>query len=121
MSRAASKPLPSKKTNRKPGPAGVRRRALRRGDPTASEELHNQADPLDELGDLETEDDEALVAGLEDSSAEELTGDDDQIDDPIRIYLMQMGEIPMLSRARGDDLGPAHPVRPQAAFATTCW
>ena len=68
MSRAASKPLPSKKTNRKPGPAGVRRRALRRGAPTASEELHDQADPLDELGDLETEDDEALVAGLEDSS-----------------------------------------------------
>ncbi len=27
------------------------------------------------------------------------TGDDDQIDDPIRIYLMQMGEIPLLSRA----------------------
>jgi RNA polymerase primary sigma factor len=26
------------------------------------------------------------------------TGDDDQIDDPVRIYLMQMGEIPMLSR-----------------------
>ena len=28
----------------------------------------------------------------------EHTGEDDQIDDPIRIYLMQMGEIPMLSR-----------------------
>ena len=27
------------------------------------------------------------------------TGADDQIDDPIRMYLMQMGEIPMLSRA----------------------
>ena len=27
------------------------------------------------------------------------TGEDDQIDDPIRIYLMQMGEIPLLSRA----------------------
>jgi RNA polymerase primary sigma factor len=26
------------------------------------------------------------------------TGDDDQIEDPIRIYLMQMGEIPMLGR-----------------------
>ncbi|MGA2034861.1 MAG: sigma-70 factor domain-containing protein, partial [Thermoguttaceae bacterium] len=26
------------------------------------------------------------------------TGEDDQIDDPIRIYLMQMGEIPMLNR-----------------------
>ncbi len=28
----------------------------------------------------------------------EHTGEDDQIDDPVRIYLMQMGEIPMLSR-----------------------
>jgi RNA polymerase primary sigma factor len=28
----------------------------------------------------------------------EPTGGDDQIDDPVRIYLMQMGEIPMLSR-----------------------
>jgi RNA polymerase primary sigma factor len=26
------------------------------------------------------------------------TGEDDQIDDPIRIYLMQMGEIPLLNR-----------------------
>jgi RNA polymerase primary sigma factor len=28
----------------------------------------------------------------------EHTGEDDRIDDPVRIYLMQMGEIPMLSR-----------------------
>jgi RNA polymerase primary sigma factor len=28
----------------------------------------------------------------------DLTGGDDHIDDPVRIYLMQMGEIPMLSR-----------------------
>ncbi len=31
-------------------------------------------------------------------SEEEHTGDDEQIEDPVRIYLMQMGEIPMLSR-----------------------
>ena len=36
--------------------------------------------------------------GLE-VAGEKPTGDDDQIDDPIRIYLMQMGEIPLLSRA----------------------
>jgi hypothetical protein len=29
-------------------------------------------------------------------SVEEQTGEDDQIDDPVRIYLMQMGEIPLL-------------------------
>ncbi len=33
------------------------------------------------------------------AESEKATGDDDQIDDPIRIYLMQMGEIPLLSRA----------------------
>ena len=50
--------------------------------------------------------DEDLEAELEfefdadaDSDGEKPTGDDDQIDDPIRIYLMQMGEIPLLSRA----------------------
>ena len=44
---------------------------------------------------------------LEDALADEdgpaaddvqLTGNDDQINDPIRIYLMQMGEIPLLTR-----------------------
>jgi len=48
--------------------------------------------------------DEDIEADLEleldaDLEAEKLTGNDDQIDDPIRIYLMQMGEIPMLTRA----------------------
>jgi RNA polymerase primary sigma factor len=51
--------------------------------------------------------DEELEAELEaesemesdpESAEEPTTGDDDQIDDPIRIYLMQMGEIPLLSR-----------------------
>ncbi len=35
---------------------------------------------------------------LDDEHEKEHTGEDDQIDDPVRIYLMQMGEIPMLSR-----------------------
>ena len=45
------------------------------------------------------------VAVLEDDAEEALaeeeadpTGEDDRIDDPVRIYLMQMGEIPLLSR-----------------------
>ena len=35
---------------------------------------------------------------LSDGPDLELTGMDDQIDDPVRIYLMQMGEIPLLTR-----------------------
>ena len=56
---------------------------------------------------LEDSDDTAFEEPeLTDEEAEELeeegaasgTGNDDQIDDPIRIYLMQMGEIPLLDR-----------------------
>ncbi len=39
--------------------------------------------------------------GIDDPSFDvdvELTGNDDHIEDPVRIYLMQMGEIPLLSR-----------------------
>ena len=39
-----------------------------------------------------------LVETLGEEHEKEHTGEDDQIDDPVRIYLMQMGEIPMLSR-----------------------
>jgi RNA polymerase primary sigma factor len=37
------------------------------------------------------------------------TGEDNQIEDPIRIYLMQMGEIPLLSRA--EELQTARQIR----------
>ena len=36
--------------------------------------------------------------GLRDDYDADHTGEDDQIEDPVRIYLMQMGEIPLLSR-----------------------
>jgi len=59
---------------------------------------------LDDESDHET--DEDIEADLEleldsdpEAANERPTGDDDQIDDPIRIYLMQMGEIPLLTRA----------------------
>ncbi len=42
--------------------------------------------------------DDALADGGEFEGDEEQTGDDEQIEDPVRIYLMQMGEIPLLSR-----------------------
>ncbi|MGO9111469.1 MAG: RNA polymerase sigma factor RpoD/SigA [Thermoguttaceae bacterium] len=58
------------------------------------------ADASDTVPDEEIEADleMELDADLE-AATEKPTGDDDQIDDPIRIYLMQMGEIPLLSRA----------------------
>ena len=62
---------------------------------------------------------EEEVEELEESPGEETTGNDDQIDDPIRIYLMQMGEIPMLSRAGGDRLPPGRSSAAAGGFATT--
>jgi len=43
------------------------------------------------------------ISSLEDESLDDAcnadnTGDDDQIDDPVRIYLMQMGDIPLLTK-----------------------
>jgi RNA polymerase primary sigma factor len=48
--------------------------------------------------------DDALDADLDEDYGVERTGNDDQIDDPIRIYLTQMGEIPMLSRQEEIDV-----------------
>jgi RNA polymerase primary sigma factor len=48
------------------------------------------------LDDVETIDDLDIDDEAELEHADEPTGDDDQIDDPVRIYLMQMGEIPLL-------------------------
>ena len=121
MSKTASKPLPSKKTPRKPASLAFRRAAA--GDPSAppaAAEPHDpqveteEADLLDdEETELEAQAEEELAGGAEDA-AEGHTGDDDQIDDPIRIYLMQMGEIPMLSRDEEIAAGQADRVQPQA-------
>ena len=57
-------------------------------------------EPILDLDDPELIDEEALAADEEPVEDYDLavTGTDDQIDDPVRIYLMQMGEIPLLSR-----------------------
>ena len=58
------------------------------GDSRLDDESDHAADE-----DIEADLDLELDADLE-AAGEKPTGDDDQIDDPIRIYLMQMGEIP---------------------------
>ena len=61
----------------------------------------------DEFEELDRETDDTA----DEVAAEESHGDggsDCQIDDPIRMYLMQMGEIPLLNRAAGNRLGQAH-------------
>ena len=54
----------------------------------------------DEFAPAADPDDDALLAEEDALHDYELgaTGEDDQIDDPVRIYLMQMGEIPLLNR-----------------------
>ncbi len=57
-------------------------------------------DPLDDddFDDVLPPLDDELPESSGDERNAEPTGDDDRIDDPVRIYLMQMGEIPLLGR-----------------------
>jgi RNA polymerase primary sigma factor len=57
-------------------------------------EDHHDAAPVDELGELEA----PVEADELEEDLEVATGSDNAIDDPIRVYLMQMGEIPLLTR-----------------------
>ncbi len=74
--------------------------------PNGKAERNGKARPADvaveeeSLGLDDAELDEAEIDAAELLSEEELleTGADDQIEDPVRIYLMQMGEIPLLTR-----------------------
>jgi len=71
------------------------RRSNRHGNPSSVEESR-RADQfeVDDPSPNDAEDEDEL----DDAHDIEHTGKDVQIDDPIRIYLMQMGEIPMLNR-----------------------
>ena len=87
------------------------RQPVRRDLETSEAGVHSEDGPRRPLADeafdesLDEFETEALVLpedeldeALDDEPEKEHTGADDQIDDPVRIYLMQMGEIPMLSR-----------------------
>jgi len=108
----SGKPPASKPTARRPGGKSLRNgkgrangKAARRHDRpsngnAAPEPFHADHDGVEFLEAEALAAEEALLAAedLGDDGDLQATGNDDQIDDPVRIYLMQMGEIPLLSR-----------------------
>ncbi len=65
---------------------------------------------------------EALIADAEVASAfEDSDGDGRHIDDPVRMYLTQMGEIPLLDRASRKSRSPRRSKSPASASAARCW
>lgn len=79
-------------TNGNGRPASVNGHSRKRGKPASEESQSDGKSLVSQSEVVET----AIVA--EDNATVELTGNDDHIDDPVRIYLMQMGEIPLLTR-----------------------
>ena len=74
-----------------------------------SADIHSHADDAfdafrDDEFDAHGEFDDEMESDLEAEYDVDHTGNDDQIDDPIRIYLMQMGDIPMLNRKKEIDV-----------------
>ncbi|KKL57770.1 hypothetical protein LCGC14_2232100, partial [marine sediment metagenome] len=75
------------------------RRTVRRK-PVVSRRLSPKSKSLEEARAVEPENHEGKHPADEHGEYDaEQTGGDDQIEDPVRIYLMQMGEIPLLTRA----------------------
>ena len=104
MPKVASKSARTTKSRRQPSGRKPGARPGRPAKPLFAEETL-QDEPFEEqerevANDCKEEEtpEAELDAELDEASDAKLTGDDDQIDDPIRIYLMQMGEIPLLDR-----------------------
>jgi RNA polymerase primary sigma factor len=88
-----------------PGRRDLHRRAGRPAaaapfDEPPEDEFDHEIEPLHE---------DELAEALDEEQELEPTGEDDQIDDPVRIYLMQMGAIPMLGR--GQEVAVARRIR----------
>jgi RNA polymerase primary sigma factor len=100
--RAAAKRAPSKHSAKNPSKRRARG-ARSAGSPAAGFDNDERdqdpaiGEPLDAVAGGFEEPHDAELAD-EHAGADHDTGGDDRIDDPVRIYLMQMGEIPLLSR-----------------------
>ena len=110
MTKIASKSFRAKPSAAKPAaksPAGGRPPKRRiEADFLSDEEF--EAEGSLAVDDTDDDADEEREAELDlESEPEPTTGDDDQIDDPVRIYLMQMGEIPLLEPGRRDRRRPS--------------
>jgi RNA polymerase primary sigma factor len=104
MTRPSRRPVRCKSQPRRRHPAGVsnsRPPAVEKSfaespaddEPEATGAPFGDDDLPQELGDTDE-----LDEALDDNPSSDDTGGDDRIDDPVRMYLMQMGEIPLLNR-----------------------
>ena len=99
-------------------------RALPMTNSSATTRLQPKTPPRPPIPDVDDEDElEAEIDAEAEPESERnpVPANDDQIDDPIRIYLMQMGEIPLLEPRRKRSRPPSRSNAPAAASATSCW
>jgi len=104
MKKTPADVAPAPKSNSRRGPAKSRGGSSAGGELAAPSNLEDGGFEEDVVADVD--DDVAFVEAAEDVVGEgeivDYYGDDTEgrIDDPVRIYLMQMGEIPLLNRAQ---------------------
>jgi RNA polymerase primary sigma factor len=99
LAKSTRKPVGTKVSTRRSAHAGHSNKpALDGRSADLYEEHDEEEEALHGLVADEALDDLPEDADLDEEEVDEVTGGDDQIDDPIRIYLMQMGEIPLLNR-----------------------
>lgn len=67
-------------------------------EPSSVEDSFEDAVDVDDFDDEPSVAEDELAETMDDETDLDCTGGDDQIDDPVRIYLMQMGSIPLLNR-----------------------
>jgi RNA polymerase primary sigma factor len=99
LSRIASKPASRKKNHDVPASSAGNNKSHRNGTATAVEDVVYEPEIEADVPLADEELEGPSDGDLEEEYNVEHTGEDDHIEDPVRIYLMQMGEIPLLNRA----------------------